>query len=108
MIRTRERSRPSTSATVCTRMVEDPCPISAAPERTTIEPSKSSLILTVACGSPGPIKGGDTPPKQNQTKKCRPPLLLQKKKTTSPLDNQQYKTPRHVIIRCILLCCQAT
>jgi hypothetical protein len=59
--RTRARSRPSTSATVCARMVVEPCPISAAPDSTTIEPSKSSLILTVACGSPVQFTGLEAP-----------------------------------------------
>src|SRR5438067_2230323 len=53
----RERSSPSTSPTVCTSRVDDPWPISAAPESTTIEPSKSSLILTVACASPDLFTG---------------------------------------------------
>ena len=59
--RTRPRSRPSTSATVCARMVVEPCPISAAPDSTTMEPSKSSLILTVACGSPVQFTGFEAP-----------------------------------------------
>jgi len=42
-------------------MVDDPCPMSAAPESTTMEPSKSSLILTVACGSPVQFTGLDAP-----------------------------------------------
>ena len=61
MMRMRERSSPSTSATACTRIVDEPCPISAAPERTTTEPSKSSLILTVACGSPVQFTGFEAP-----------------------------------------------
>ncbi len=54
-------SRPSTSATACTRMVDEPCPMSAAPDSTTTEPSKSSLILTVACGSPVQFTGFEAP-----------------------------------------------
>ena len=54
-------SRPSTSATACTRMVDEPWPISAAPDSTTTEPSKSSLIFTVACGSPVQFTGFDAP-----------------------------------------------
>ena len=61
MTRMRDRSRPSTSATVCTRMVDEPWPMSAAPESTTTEPSKSSLIFTVACGSPVQFTGFDAP-----------------------------------------------
>ena len=59
--RMRDRSRPSTSATLCARMVVEPCPMSAAPESTTTEPSKSSLILTVACGSPVQFTGLEAP-----------------------------------------------
>ena len=54
-------SRPSTSATVCTSTVEEPWPISAAPVSTTIEPSKSSFSLTVACGSPVQFTGLEAP-----------------------------------------------
>ena len=60
-MRMRERSSPSTSATLCTRMVDEPCPISAAPVSSTIEPSKSSLSLTVACGSPVQFTGFEAP-----------------------------------------------
>ena len=42
-------------------MVDEPWPISAAPESTTTEPSKSSLIFTVACGSPVQFTGFEAP-----------------------------------------------
>ena len=54
-------SRPITSATVCTRMVDEPWPISAAPVSTTMEPSKSSFSFTVACGSPVQFTGLEAP-----------------------------------------------
>jgi hypothetical protein len=41
--------------------VVEPWPISAAPDNTTIEPSKSSLILTVAWGSPVQFTGFEAP-----------------------------------------------
>ena len=48
----RSSESPITSATVCAISVELPCPMSAAPVSTVIPPSKSSLRLTTACGSP--------------------------------------------------------
>ena len=60
-IRMRPGSTPSTSVTHCTRTVEDPCPISGAPVRITTDPSKSSLMCTVACGSPVQWTGFDAP-----------------------------------------------
>jgi hypothetical protein len=60
-MRMRERSSPSTSATLCTSTVDEPWPISAAPVSKTIEPSKSSLSLTVAWGSPVQFTGFEAP-----------------------------------------------
>src|SRR6266545_2386053 len=41
-----------TSATTCDRSVDDPWPMSEAPVRIVMPPSKSSLRLITACGSP--------------------------------------------------------
>ena len=48
----RSRPNPITSATICAISVELPCPMSEAPVSTVMPPSKSSLRLTTACGSP--------------------------------------------------------
>ena len=48
--RKREGGRPITSAATCITMVDEPCPISAAPVNTVMEASVSSLRVTVAWG----------------------------------------------------------
>ena len=48
----RDIGRCSTSATACEISVELPCPMSDAPVSTVMPPSKSSLRLITACGSP--------------------------------------------------------
>ena len=50
--RSRSIDKPSTSATIWASSVEEPWPMSAAPVSTVMPPSKSSLRLTTACGSP--------------------------------------------------------
>ena len=52
MTRIRSSESESTSATTCASSVEEPCPMSDAPVRMVIPPSKSSLRLITACGSP--------------------------------------------------------
>ena len=42
----------STSATTCESSVVDPWPMSEAPVKRVMLPSKSSLSVTTACGSP--------------------------------------------------------
>ncbi len=50
--RSRSSPRPSTSPTICASSVEEPCPMSAAPVRMVMPPSKSSFSWITACGSP--------------------------------------------------------
>jgi hypothetical protein len=52
MTRMRAIGSSSTSATTWVSSVVDPWPMSAAPVRMVMPPSKSSLRLTTACGSP--------------------------------------------------------
>ena len=59
--RRRDMSTPSTSATHCASTVEEPWPISAAPVSSVTPPSKSSLRLTVAWGSPVQCLGFEAP-----------------------------------------------
>ncbi len=50
--RSRDSGSRSTSPTTCAISVELPWPMSAAPVRMVMPPSKSSLRLITACGSP--------------------------------------------------------
>ena len=61
MTRMRPVSMPSTSATHWASTVDEPWPISGAPVSRVIEPSKSSLRLMVAWGSPVQFTGRDAP-----------------------------------------------
>ena len=61
MMRSRDMSMPSVSATHWVITVDEPWPISAAPVNTVIEPSKSTLRWMVACGSPVQCLGLDAP-----------------------------------------------
>ena len=52
MTRMRSSEMSSVSATAIATIVEEPWPMSAAPVSAVMPPSKSSLRLTTACGSP--------------------------------------------------------
>jgi hypothetical protein len=83
--RMRSMRTPITSATTCVAMVLEPWPMSEAPVSKVMPPSKSSLRLTVACGSPVQCLGVDVPETKCEQAMPRPrPLGMRPRRSAQP------------------------